>query len=259
VRRIRYAWITIGTATIMTLAFGFPAAAQVIVGGYPYPYRYAARDSAVRFDVKPEETAVYLDGYYAGVVDDFDGTFQRLRTAPGPHEITLYLAGFRTYTERVYLSPDNTFKLRHRMERLAPGETSERPPVPPPPPAQGEAGQGAPLPGQGAPLPRGPYGRRGAPPNYPQGPQGAPLPPPGAPDEGARGTLSLSLQPNDAEVLVDGTPWSGPSQDRLLIDLPEGRHSIQVRKSGFIGYLTDVQVRRGETTTLDVQLKTQPR
>src|SRR2546422_5175673 len=66
VRPIRYAWLTIAIAMILTLALSSLSAAQVIVGGYPYPaYRYAARDSAVRFDVKPHETAVYLDGYYA--------------------------------------------------------------------------------------------------------------------------------------------------------------------------------------------------
>src|SRR5215831_4910149 len=249
VRRMKSAWI----AMVMTVAFASPGAAQVVVGGYPYPYRYAARDASVRFDVKPEQTAVYLDGYYAGIVDDFDGAFQRLRTAPGGHEVTLYLEGYRTYTERVYLSPDNTFKLRHRMEKLQAGEIAQRPPVPAPPP-QVEAG-----PQTGAPLP-GRVPRRGGPPTYPPAPQGAPLPPPpgAAPDENARGTLSLRVQPGDAEVLVDGTPWRIQSQDRQLIDLPEGRHNVQVRKSGFVGYLTDVQIRRGETTTLDVQLKTQP-
>jgi len=254
VRPIRYAWITIAMAMVLTLALSSLSAAQVIVGGYPYPaYRYAARDSAVRFDVKPDETAVYLDGYYAGVVDDFDSWYQRLYTAPGGHEITLYLAGYRTYTERVYLSPDNTFKLHHRMEKLPAGAVSERPPVPPPPP-QFE-GQGQP---QGAPLP-GRFGRRGGPPNYPPLPQGAPQPPQGAaPAEGERGTLALSIQPNDAEVLIDGAPWRGQSQDRLLIELSEGRHNVQVRKAGFVGYLTDVQIRHGDTTNLDVRLKTQP-
>src|SRR5437868_7128563 len=130
-------------ATIITrasLVFAFTlgviasASAQIIVPGRPYGYRYAAPDAAVKFDVKPKEAAVYVDGYYAGLVDDYDGAFQRLRTAPGGHEITVYLEGYRTYTERAYLTPDNTLKIRHRMERLGPGETAQRPPAPPPPP-----------------------------------------------------------------------------------------------------------------------------
>jgi hypothetical protein len=243
--------------TAMVLTQSRPGAAQVVVGGgYPYPYppyRYAVRDSAVRFDVKPTQTAVYLDGYYAGVVDDYDGVFQRMYTVPGGHEITLYLEGYRTYTERVYLSPDNTFKFHHRMEKLLPGESAERPPAPQPPPqieGQGPQGQGVPPPGR--------VGRRGLPPNYPRVPPGPPQPQGAAPVEGEHGTLSLSVRPNDAEVLVDGAPWREASQDRLLIELPEGRHNIQIRKAGFVGYLTDVQIRRGETTNLDVQLKTQP-
>jgi len=43
-----------------------------------------------------------------------------------------------------------------------------------------------------------------------------------------------------------------------MIDLSPGRHNIQIRKAGYVGYLTDVQIRRGETTNLDVMLKPQP-
>ena len=258
-RPIRYAWSTIGIAMALTLASSSFSEAQVVVGGYPYPmYRYAARDAAIRFDVKPDKAAVYLDGYYAGVVDDFNSWYQRLYTSPGPHELTLYLDGYRTYTEHVYLTPDNTFKLHFRLERLVAGEVSERPAAPAPPPPPQYQGQGAPLPGQGAPLPRGPYGRRGPPPNYPPAPQAPPAQPEAAPSNGARGTLSLSVQPGDAEVLVDGSPWRVQSPDRQLIELPEGPHNVQVRKSGYVGYLTDVQIHAGQTTTLDVRLKTQP-
>src|SRR5207245_6501194 len=43
-------------------------------GWYP-PYRYynVGPESAIRFDVKPNNAEVYVDGYYAGIVDDFDG------------------------------------------------------------------------------------------------------------------------------------------------------------------------------------------
>lgn len=245
-------------AVVLTLASSSLSSAQVIVGGYPYPaYRYAARDAAIRFDVKPDKAAVYLDGYYAGVVDDFDSWYQRLYTSPGPHQVTLFLEGYRTYTEQVYLTYDNTFKLHLRMERLAAGEASQRPPAPAPVPVPQY--QGAPLPGQGAPLPRGPYGRPAPPPNYPPTEQAPPPPPQLAfPNEAQRGTLSLSVEPGDAEILVDGSPWRVQSPDRQLIELPDGRHNIQVRKSGYVGYLTDVQIHAGQTTTLDVRLKTQP-
>lgn len=110
-------------------------------GGYPYaaygPYgvygygRPAADTGAARLLVTPREAAVYVDGYRAGKVDDFDGAFQRLRVEPGPHEITLYLEGYRTISEKVYLSEGSTFKIRETMAPLAPGERSEPPPAPP--------------------------------------------------------------------------------------------------------------------------------
>jgi len=101
---------------------------------YPYPPGYyAPRDlTAVRLLVTPREAQVYVDGYYAGIVDDYDGVFQRLHLPAGEHEIVLYLDGYRTVHQKVYLTPDDTYKLRYKMEKNLAGETSE-----PPPTAQG--------------------------------------------------------------------------------------------------------------------------
>jgi hypothetical protein len=250
-------WAPIGIAALLTIASSAPSAAQIYFPAYP-PVRYGSPDTSVRLDVKPKDAAVYVDGFYAGVVDDFDGVFQRLHTAPGGHEITLYLDGYRTFSQKMYLPPTRTFTIRQRLEKLPAGEIAERPPAPAVEPAEQP---------QGAPLPRGPFGRSGLPrqypPQYPPPPpqDGPPQPPNAAPLPQARsgsGTLELNLQPPDAEVLVDGQPWRGSDQQRLTIDLSEGRHNIQIRKPGYVGYLTDVQIRRGETTPLDVNLRTQP-
>ncbi len=73
---------------------------------------------AVRIQVKPDqdEAQVYVDGAHAGVVDDFDGAFQRLHLPTGRHEIEVRLAGYRTFRQQVFVSPHRTQKLRHRME-----------------------------------------------------------------------------------------------------------------------------------------------
>jgi hypothetical protein len=97
--------------------------------GYGYPYSVRAQ-SSVRVEVMPKQAEVYVDGYRAGVADDFDGIFKHLQTTPGGHSITLYLPGYRTVTQSVYVAPDQTFKLRDTMEKLAAGETSEQPPLP---------------------------------------------------------------------------------------------------------------------------------
>jgi len=100
--------------------------------GYPYgSYAYSLTPSgSVKTEITPKQTEVFVDGYYAGVVADFDGTFQRLRTSPGGHTITLYLDGYRTVTESIYVRPNSTVKLKETMQKLAPGEASTPVPVP---------------------------------------------------------------------------------------------------------------------------------
>jgi hypothetical protein len=71
--------------------------------------------------------------------------------------------------------------------------------------------------------------------------------------------LTIQVQPVDASVVIDGQPWPvTPGQDTVVLDLSEGRHVVQIRKPGYVGYLTEVEVRRGETTTVNVSLRTQP-
>jgi hypothetical protein len=44
---------------------------------------------SVRLLVDEEKTRVYVDGYYAGIVDDYDGVFQHLNLEPGTHQIEI--------------------------------------------------------------------------------------------------------------------------------------------------------------------------
>ena len=98
---------------------------------YAYPYPYGVYpEASIRTEVTPKDTAVYVDGYYAGRASDFDGAFQRLHVTPGGHSITFYLEGFRTVTQDVYVRPDSTVKLSEAMEQLAAGRTSAPVPVP---------------------------------------------------------------------------------------------------------------------------------
>jgi len=189
----------------------------------PYgPYAFN-QGSSVRLQVTPREAEVYVDGYLAGTVDDFDGFFQRLQVAPGDHEIVLYLDRYRSVRQNLHLTPGGTFKIRYDMAPLAAGEPSEPRPIPATPPPQS-------LP-PAAPATRTP-----------------------APAQ-RFGMLSLRVQPSDAEVLVDGEPWRGPEgPDRLMIQVSEGTHRLEVRKDGYQTFSTDVQVRVGETATLNVSL-----
>ena len=100
-------------------------------------------------------------------------------------------------------------------------------------------------PGPGRPPVRRP------PPMPPQAPRA------GAPAAGY-GTLAIRVQPADAEVLIDGEKWHGPAaQDQLVVDVAEGPHTVQISKAGYRTYITDVQIRRGETSPLNVRLRSQ--
>jgi len=106
-------------------------------GAYYY-YPYAGRGVAdIKVAVTPKWAEVFVDGYHAGVVDDFNGAFSRLHTAPGGHVITLHLDGYRTVSRNIYVEPGSTFTMHDAMDRLPAGEMSA--PVPAPVPAPTDA------------------------------------------------------------------------------------------------------------------------
>lgn len=232
--------------------------------GYPYfgwgpSWYYGATydpTSGVRLQVTPKQAEVFVDGYLAGTVDDFDGTFQRLRLVPGEHELVIYLDGYRTVRQKLLLTAGADFKVRHTMEPLAPGEAPEPRPQPaaPPPPAQTMQG-GQPQQWPEFP-PAQPDPRRAPMPPQPSSPPQPPSPQaPPPPLAQGFGTLSIRVQPGGADVMVDGERWVGPeATERLDLQLGEGVHRVEVQKEGFKPYSADVQVRRGERTTLNVSL-----
>ena len=214
--------------------------------GYPgYGYGPYVITGAMRLQVTPRTARVFVDGYAAGTVDDFDGVFQRLHVRPGGHEITLYLEGYRTVRRNVYFGPDRDQNVKLAMEPVAPGEMSEPPPQPTAPPPSDSVD-----------------------PNRPPGmsPQGMPPGPPQAPPqrldpqvevrEGAPrfGALSVAVQPLDAQIFVDGERWTIGEDKRLLIKLTEGRHVVEIKKEGFATYTETIAIGRDRTMTLNVSL-----
>ena len=223
--------------------------------GYPWyggPGYYGARgyynlSASMRLQVSPRDTEVFVDGYFAGTVDDFDGVFQRLDLEPGEHEVELYLPGHRSVTERVYLQPGKTSRLRHTMQPLAAGEAE---PVKPSGRSTASSDDAItpvrrrPDPGGrriGIEDPRDARDTRGG-----NSPVTAP---------GAYGGLSLRVQPGEATVTIDGEKWEGAgANDRLTVQLAPGRHVIDIQKDGYRQFTTEVVIKPGETSTLNVAL-----
>lgn len=180
----------------------------------------------VRLEVKPVETEVYVDGYRAGTVDEFDGFFQRLNVAPGPHVLELYLEGHQIVREELHASPGTSYKIRHEMSPLAAGES------PPPRPRRREP---EPAPSTTRERPA-------------QGQEAKPSAP------AAFGLLVIHTQPESAEVRVDGEPWPRPPTGKLVVHLPEGPHLIEVRHEGHREFSTEIEIAAGQATPLNVQL-----
>jgi len=72
---------------------------------------------AIRLKVKPSDASVYIDGYYVGVVDDFDGSFQRLRLEPGPHRLEIRSQNYRPLSVDVLIQEDLTITYRGELTR----------------------------------------------------------------------------------------------------------------------------------------------
>ncbi len=51
---------------------------------------------------------MYLDGYFVGKVDDFDGIFQRLKVDYAPHRIEVRAEGFEPLVFEVRPQPGRT-------------------------------------------------------------------------------------------------------------------------------------------------------
>lgn len=209
--------------------------------GYPYgygrPYYYSGRAiSSLRVIVEPNDTRVYVDGYYAGTADDFDGIFQRLNVAPGRHELLLRKEGFKTHRFQVYAAEDRTLKLKYRMQAGAGEDPSE----------DLTGGHGV------AEEPRYDLERdlreRDRETREPER----------AVRETARepevGYLRLDVRPGDATVYVDGE-FRGSARQADRLDLPPGRHRLEVVRPGYRTVEREIEVRPGRNEAVAIDLE----
>ena len=89
-------------------------------GYYPYGYTPAYYFNPIpghyygglRITGAPREAQVFADGYYVGIVDDFDGIFQHLNLETGPHHIEIDLDGYAPVAFDVNIRPGETITFR---------------------------------------------------------------------------------------------------------------------------------------------------
>lgn len=194
-------------------------------------YRYREGNIAqLRVIVEPSKARVYVDGYYAGIADDYDGIFQRLTVSPGRHDITLKLEGYRTHTFRVYASREQTLKLRYDMVKGS-GESEE------------SLGEEAPDPVREFEPAR--PGRGGSSPDEPRY-----VPP----TSRERGLVEVTVDPPDASIYVDGE-FYGKAEDVRELELPPGRHRIEVVRPGYRTEEREIEVVARRNAAVRIRLE----
>jgi hypothetical protein len=91
--------------------------------GSVYPYGYTPRGyydplpghyyGGVRITGAPRDAQVFADGYYVGIVDDFDGVFQHMNLEAGPHHIEIEIPGYDdALTFDIVVQPGRTITYR---------------------------------------------------------------------------------------------------------------------------------------------------
>jgi hypothetical protein len=197
--------------------------------GYPYAYGYPPapwrlyadwETTNVRLDVSPKDAQVYVDGYYAGVVDDFDGIFQHLTLRPGPHLIEMRKAGYRPLAVELDLYWGQSVTYRRTMEPASETDSA-------------------------APFAGAPGFEEGA---VPPSPADLNAPP---------GDVRFDVTPKDAAVYADGfyagivDDFNGPQHLRLA----PGRHHVSIRLDGYESIDVDLSIDADQTVIYRTSLK----
>ena len=90
--------------------------------GGSYPYGYTPRGyydpipgrpyGGLRITGAPRDAQVFADGYYVGIVNDFDGVFQHVNLEAGPHHIEIQEPGYDPIAFDVVVQPGQTITYR---------------------------------------------------------------------------------------------------------------------------------------------------
>jgi len=92
-------------------------------GGYGGGYQGSGSSSyghgpqgGLRLKIKPRVGQVFVDGYFVGKVDEFDGAFQKLGIDAGGHRIEIKAPGYETITFEVLITPNETVTYKGELK-----------------------------------------------------------------------------------------------------------------------------------------------
>jgi PEGA domain len=72
---------------------------------------------SLRLKVKPSNAQVYVDGYFMGVVDSFDGSFQKLTIEEGAHKVEVRAEGYAPVQFEVMVIPGETITYKGELPK----------------------------------------------------------------------------------------------------------------------------------------------
>jgi hypothetical protein len=93
-----------------------------LYSGYAEPGAYApplegAPVGGLQLDIDPRRAQVFVDGTYAGVVEEFSGYYHHLELPAGQHDISVVASGYEPLSFRVIISPGATMTQRASLSR----------------------------------------------------------------------------------------------------------------------------------------------
>ena len=101
--------------------FGDPYGYASGGGGYSGSYASSygrGEQGSLKLKVKPRAAKVYVDGYFVGPVDQFDGAFQKLALNTGRHKVEIKADGFETAEFDVLINPEQTVTFQGELKRI---------------------------------------------------------------------------------------------------------------------------------------------
>ena len=81
--------------------------------------KYPDFTAQLKFEVKPNRAAVFLEDRFVGFVDQFDGPGQWLLVAPGKHRVKITLPGYCTFETDINLTVNQKFELKTELPKAS--------------------------------------------------------------------------------------------------------------------------------------------
>jgi len=75
-------------------------------------------DATLRLKIKPSQAEVFVDGYFVGVVNDFDGMFQKLHLESGAHRVEVRAPGYETLDIDIRLTSGKTTVYQGELTKI---------------------------------------------------------------------------------------------------------------------------------------------